>query len=186
VTPWVDPVLNEPVDVVIFADFGLGAIDRKTIASVRDGYPAALMAADSQTSGTAWGNILDFRECDLLFANEREARFALRDQTSSFEAIAYALWQEAEAPIFLKRGAHGLTLVEHGQGRDLPAYATQPIVDPIGAGDALLAYATLTYAVTKDLELAGQIGSLAAAEACAHEGNVSVTRAALERRCRQF
>jgi rfaE bifunctional protein nucleotidyltransferase chain/domain len=187
IEPWRDPVLNEPVDVVIFADFGHGAIDAQTIASVRDGYPRALFAADSQTSGTAWGNILNFADCDLLFANEREARFALRDWTSPIEDICAGFYAGCEAEgIFLKRGADGLDI----RGADglikIFAYATQPIVDPIGAGDALLAYATLTYAVTKDLELAGQIGSLAAAEACAHLGNMPVTLDAVKARCRPF
>jgi len=180
VKPFVDE--DGVVDVVILADFQLGVLTPDTIRIWMALYPNALYAADSQVSGTAWGNILDFAGCDLLFANEREARFALRDHTSSVEAIAYALWERAGAPIFLKRGPQGLTIVDNGQGRDLPAYASQPIVDPIGAGDALLAYATLTYAVTKDLALAGQIGSLAAAEACAHLGNVPVTRAQVQAR----
>jgi rfaE bifunctional protein nucleotidyltransferase chain/domain len=168
-------------DVVIFADFAHGLFMPQTLRGWLD-YPADVKAADSQTTDVCWGNILDFKGCDLLFANEREARFALRYQTSSTEAVAYALWEKAGAPIFLKRGAQGLMIVDKGQGRDLPAFATQPIVDPIGAGDALLAYATLTYAVTKDLELAGIIGSLAAAEACAHQGNVPVTLEAVKRR----
>jgi hypothetical protein len=40
----------------------------------------------------------------------------------------------------------------------------------------------LTYAVTKDLVQAGIIGSLAAAEACAHMGNVPVTLEAVKAR----
>lgn len=174
-------------DVVIFADFGHGMFPRDLTPHWLRWAPNALRAADSQTTDISWGNILDFTGCNLLFANEREARCALRDQTSSVEAIAYALWEEAAnhavpVAVFLKRGSRGLTIVHEGQGRDFPPYATQPIVDPIGAGDALLAYATLTYAVTKDLEQAGVIGSLAAAEACAHLGNVPVTRAAVEKR----
>ncbi|HXI99295.1 MAG TPA: PfkB family carbohydrate kinase, partial [Gemmatimonadaceae bacterium] len=98
------------------------------------------------------------------------------------------LWDAAASrgtkALFFKRGSRGLAIYPGFQL--LPAYAAQPIVDPIGAGDALLAYATLTYAVTKDLELAGQIGSLAAAEACAHLGNVPVTRAAIQARCQRF
>ena len=141
-------------------------------------------------SDIAWGNILAFEGCDLLFANEKEARFALRDQTSDRDTLGTRLWSAAHyrgaTGVFLKLGAQGLAIHGNGPRHQIPAYAAQPIVDPIGAGDALLAYATLTYAVTKDLELAGHLGSLAAAEACAHLGNVPVTREAVEARCRQF
>ncbi len=178
--------VKEAHDVVIFADFQHGVFTRETIANYlhvwRD--PGMVSAADSQVSGTAWGNILDFKGCDLLFANEREARFALRDQTT--EDIGPAFWEAAHKggshATFLKLGSRGLRIYDGTGPRVHAAVARQPIVDPIGAGDALLAYATLTYAVTKDLELAGQIGSLAAAEACAHLGNVPVTRAQVQAR----
>ena len=96
-------------------------------------------------------------------------------------------WGEIEAEYWRdEQGREGLLVYHNGPRIEVPALASQPIVDPIGAGDALLAYATLTYAVTKDLELAGHIGSLAAAEACAHLGNVPVPREAVEARCRPF
>ena len=44
------------------------------------------------------------------------------------------------------------------------------LIDPVGAGDALLAYATLTMLDTKNLAAAGIIGSLAAACECEMDG----------------
>lgn len=178
--------LSAEPDVVIYADFGHGAFTPASTQAWLNAYPASLKAADSQTTGATWGNILDFKGCDLLFANEREARFALRDQETA--DIGPAFWEAAKnsgtKAAFLKRGSRGLLVFCDERHQELPAYASQPIVDPIGAGDALLAYATLTYAVTKDLEQAGIIGSLAAAEACAHQGNVPVTLDAVKRRAR--
>src|SRR5262245_43748606 len=170
-------------DAVIMADFRHGIFTPERIAEYLEGLsPNILTAADSQTTDICWGNILDFAGCNLLFANEREARFALKDQQSPLDAIGEDLHMIARVDtddpcaVFLKRGPHGLTIyANEGQRLEFPAYAHQPIVDPIGAGDALLAYATLTYAVTRDLKLAGEIGSMAAAVACAHEGNVPVT-----------
>ncbi len=180
-------VLPNP-DVVIFADFGHGIF--KPGKPLMELYPGGIHAADSQTTDISWGNILDFAGCDLLFANEREARFAMRDQQNDRETVCDHLWDAATdrgtKALFVKLGADGLRLYAGSRDIDrvwnMPAFATQPIVDPIGAGDALLAYATLTYAVTKDLEQAGIIGSLAAAEACAHMGNVPVTLEAVKAR----
>ena len=49
------------------------------------------------------------------------------------------------------------------------------LIDPVGAGDALLAYATLTMLDTKNLAAAGIIGSLAAACECEMDGNTPIT-----------
>jgi bifunctional ADP-heptose synthase (sugar kinase/adenylyltransferase) len=190
--PWIEYLTDARYtpDVVILADFGHGMREQMKKLIPHFDMSPMVTAADSQVSGTAWGNILDFAGCDLLFANEREARFALRySDRAEPEVIAPDLFERAAESgthaVFLKRGAEGLWIV-HGSGNgaliEIPPYASQPIVDPIGAGDALLAYATLTYAVTKDLEQAGIIGSLAAAEACAHMGNVPVTLEAVKAR----
>jgi sugar/nucleoside kinase (ribokinase family) len=43
--------------------------------------------------------------------------------------------------------------------------------DPVGAGDALLSYAALSLAATRDIVIASVLGSVAAALACEHQGN---------------
>jgi len=49
------------------------------------------------------------------------------------------------------------------------------VVDPMGAGDALLAYATLSLAATGNNVIASILASMAAAVACEHDGNTPVT-----------
>ena len=48
-------------------------------------------------------------------------------------------------------------------------------VDPVGAGDALLAYSTLAMVRTKNEAIAAILGSLAAAVECEYNGNIPVT-----------
>ena len=48
------------------------------------------------------------------------------------------------------------------------------LVDPVGAGDALLAYSTLSLLVSKNEVVASIIGNIAAAIECENEGNVPV------------
>ena len=50
------------------------------------------------------------------------------------------------------------------------------VIDAVGSGDALLAYATLALFATKNSVIASVLGSLAAAIECEHEGNVPVSR----------
>jgi sugar/nucleoside kinase (ribokinase family) len=47
--------------------------------------------------------------------------------------------------------------------------------DPVGAGDALLAYSALSLAATGDIVVAAVLGSVSAALACEHQGNRQIT-----------
>ena len=48
------------------------------------------------------------------------------------------------------------------------------IIDPVGSGDALLAYSSLALFKTKSLVMASIIGSIAAACECEKDGNIPV------------
>ena len=58
----------------------------------------------------------------------------------------------------------------------------ETVVDPVGAGDALLAYSSLGLAATGDIVLASVLGSVAAALACEYQGNRTVAPAEVEER----
>ena len=49
------------------------------------------------------------------------------------------------------------------------------IVDPVGAGDAMLAYATLAMLATGSDVIATILGSMAAACECEYDGNIPIT-----------
>jgi rfaE bifunctional protein kinase chain/domain len=173
-------VHDEPADVVIFSDFRHGMFHAPAIqeyaAAVR---PGVLKAADSQVSNR-WGNILDFTGFDLITPNEREARFALGDQDSGVRPLAQRLFREAGCRyLILKLGERG-TLTYRSPGRMPREFFVldsfvDALVDPIGAGDALLALATLALAQSDDIVVASVLGSLAAAITCERAGNVPVT-----------
>jgi sugar/nucleoside kinase (ribokinase family) len=118
---------------------------------------------------------LHFKGFDLITPNEKEARFA--DQDSGVRLLTTELRNKAEAECII------LTLRERGAFYEtdktsfaLESFAEQ-VVDPIGAGDALLAYATLAM-LASDVGIETQatiLGMIAAAIVCETEGNVPVT-----------
>ena len=172
-------IRDEPADVVIFSDFRHGLFHRGTIAEFAAAVPPrVLKAADSQVSNR-WGNILDFQGFDLITPNEREARFALGDQDSGVRPLAQRLFQQAGCRyLILKLGERGI-LTYRSPGRMPREFFVvdsfvDGLVDPIGAGDALLALATLSLARSGDIVVASVLGSLAAALTCEHAGNVPV------------
>ena len=58
--------------------------------------------------------------------------------------------------------------------------------DPVGSGDALLAYATLTQVATGNEAISSIIGSIAAGLECEFEGNVPVTPDLVSARLREL
>jgi len=172
-------------DVIIFSDFRHGIFNRQTIGRLKQALPAkALKVADSQVSNR-WGNILDFTDFDLLTPNEREARFAMGDQDSVVRPLALELFRRAGCRhLILKLGERGVL------GYRTPGVMPREfftvdslvdrLVDPIGAGDALLAYASLALFSTGNIVVASILGSVAAAVACEHQGNKPITPAEAE------
>lgn len=168
---------------VIFSDFRHGLFHGHSVPRLIEAIPnGCLRAADSQVA-SRWGNICDFRGFDLITPNEREARFALGDQDSGVRSLAARLSRQADARwLLMKMGARGvLGFAEEdsrlaGEDRSfaLGSYASS-VLDPVGAGDAFLAYAVLSLLVRPGcLATAAVLGSFAAAVECGYDGNVPV------------
>jgi rfaE bifunctional protein kinase chain/domain len=167
---------NNNVDAVVFSDFRHGIFNRQTVPVLTASMPSdALRVADSQVA-TRWGNILDFQGFDLITPNEREARFALGDQDSVVRPLALELYKRAQCKtLILKLGDRGI-ITYRAPSPEVRSFLiidsfAENVVDPVGAGDALLAYAVLSLAATRSPVIASILGSVAAAVACEHEGN---------------
>jgi len=167
---------SHSVDAVVFSDFRHGIFNKFTIPQLAAAVPAgAMRVADSQVSNR-WGNILEFQNFDLITPNEREARFALGDQDSTIRPLALDLYKKAGCKVLiLKLGERGV-FTYRAPNPEVRSFFTvdtfaDRVVDPVGAGDAMLSYATLTMAATRSNVLGSILGSLAAAVACEHDGN---------------
>ncbi|MEO9959243.1 MAG: PfkB family carbohydrate kinase [Alphaproteobacteria bacterium] len=181
-------ILNELVEAlgatsteaVVFSDFRHGVFNRRTIPAFIDAIPVGCFrVADSQVA-SRWGNITEFKNFDLITPNEREARFALADQDTPLTALASDLYDRTECrTLMLKLGDRGvMTFISH-EHEKLGSYFTidsftDRVVDAVGAGDGLLAYATLTMLVSNSPAEASILGSIAAACVCEQDGNVPI------------
>lgn len=166
---------------VVFSDFRHGIFNRSTIPQLVDAIPSgAFRVADSQVA-SRWGNILEFQEFDLITPNEREARFALGDQDSVVRPLALELHKRAKCKtLILKCGDRGIFTYRSDSPDDVRAFFTMDsfaahVLDAVGAGDALLAYATLALVATKSDVIASILGNIAAGIECEHDGNWPVT-----------
>jgi rfaE bifunctional protein kinase chain/domain len=174
-------LLGSAADAVVFSDFRHGIFNRRTIPHLITAIPqAAYRVADSQVA-SRWGNITDFRNFDLITPNEREARFALGDQDTGIRPLASALYDAAQCKtLILKLGERGVLTCRSSDHTSLDSFVVvdsfaESVIDAVGAGDALLAYATLAKLTACSDTVATILGSMAAACECECDGNVPVT-----------
>lgn len=175
-------------EAIVFSDFRHGIFNRRTIPNLIAAIPeGAYKVADSQVA-SRWGNVTDFKNFDLLTPNEREARFALGDQDSGIRPLASALYDVAQCgTLILKLGERGVLTCRNSDHTSLDSFIVvdsfvERVVDAVGAGDALLAYATLAKLTTGSDAIATILGSIAAACECECDGNVPVATDDVRRR----
>lgn len=178
--------------LVIFSDFRHGIFDKDSCPS----YVASLQAdvtsaADSQVA-SRWGNILDFAGVTLITANEKEARYSLGDQDTSLRPLGEALFAKSKSEFaILKAGRDGaIGYRRELKGNDprhffvLDSFA-RGVVDAVGAGDALLAYASLAWHHKAGPVRASILGIAAASLECEKEGNYPLTPDEIMNRVRE-
>jgi rfaE bifunctional protein kinase chain/domain len=174
-------IAEEPAEAVVFSDFRHGVFNRRTIPTLTDAIPDCMYkVADSQVA-SRWGNITEFRGFNLITPNEREARFALGDQDSGIRPLAADLYDAAQCKtLMLKLGDKGVLTCRHGDHQALDSFFVldsfvDRLVDGVGAGDALLAYSTLSMLASHSEITATIIGTMAAACECEKDGNIPIT-----------
>jgi rfaE bifunctional protein kinase chain/domain/rfaE bifunctional protein nucleotidyltransferase chain/domain len=173
-------ISNTKTNAVIFSDFRHGIFNKNSITEYANKIPKkTFKVADSQVA-SRWGNILDFLKFDLITPNEREARFSLGDQDSSIRPLATELFKKSKCKLLILKLAEKGTLTYRKKDWNqtdsfyvLDSLVTN-LVDPVGAGDALIAYATLSMVVSKNHAISSIISSIAASLACEKEGNIPI------------
>lgn len=177
-----EAIMATETGAVVFSDFRHGIFNRRTIPALTAAIQAPFRAADSQVA-SRWGNITEFKGFDLICPNEREARFALGDQDSGIRPLASALYTEARCKaLLLKLGDRGLLGYAGLETFTVLDSFAKGIVDAVGAGDAMLAYATLAMLDTGYLAVSAILGSVAAGIECELDGNVPVTHTMVRER----
>ena len=166
-------------DAFIFSDFRHGIFNKETIKIFSSSIPKkSIKVADSQVSNR-WGNILDFKGFDIIFPNEKEARFALANQDSPVRNVGTEVLKKSKSRyLILKLSERGL-LVYKKSGiypKDFFPIGSfvKNLVDGIGAGDALLAASTLSFLSSKNILISSVTGNIAASLACEQDGNIPI------------
>lgn len=171
----------QEASAVIFADFGYGVISSGLLDRVLPALRSRVPVLAADVSGKQ-GNLLRFKDVDLLCPSEREAREAQHDFGSGLGAVVWNLLNTTGArQAIVTLGKQGLITFErnpHDAAQRLrsdyiPALSNR-VVDPLGCGDALLATASLALAAGGSLQAAAFLGSIAAAFEVQQIGNAPI------------
>jgi len=133
------------------------------------GRQVALSLSDAFCVDRHRGEFLKFirASVDILFANEAEITSLY--QTSSFEEAARHAQTDTKLAA-LTRSEQGSVILAADTRIAVPAEPVAKVVDTTGAGDLYAAGFLFGLAQGRDLETAGRLGSLAAAEVISHLG----------------
>jgi D-glycero-beta-D-manno-heptose-7-phosphate kinase len=174
--------------VIIFEDYNKGVLTEYVITEViklcREA--GVLTAVDPKRK-----NFFAYKHCDIFKPNLKEVKEALN-----------LLLEEISLPVLNKIHGelHGLlahrnsliTLSEKGvfhqegnKGTIVPSHFRN-IADVSGAGDTVIAVASLVYATTKDMALAANMANIAGGLVCEEVGTVAISREKLLHECTQL
>jgi rfaE bifunctional protein kinase chain/domain/rfaE bifunctional protein nucleotidyltransferase chain/domain len=178
--------LKHQLDAVILVDFGCGTLTHNVLTSAMQLLRPHVSTITGDISG-ARRTLLAFREADLLTPNERELRSVVGDFEGSLPTVAMGLMKDLNlANLAVTMGPRGVVMFRPREDRKadwfrtrlrseyLPTLATHA-VDPLGAGDTLLATATLAMTTGSTLQQAMYLGSAAASLAVSRIGNTAVS-----------
>jgi rfaE bifunctional protein kinase chain/domain len=149
------------MDAVLLSDYGYGAVTQIILDAVRTASLERVVTADSRY------RILDFRGVDLASPNEAEVEEAVGFRIRTDDDLDRAgrlLRRRIEAPsLLVTRGNRGMSLFRgDGPRVDIPATGSREVTDVSGAGDTVIAVATLALAAGADVESAARLANAAA------------------------
>jgi len=164
------------VDAVLISDYRTGVASEAVVtATLRSAHQHGKLATvDSQ------GNLRRFSGFDLVKCNQREAEAVLGRTLSSEDDLQEAQEQllaelEVQATL-ITRGPEGISLLGHDQPyAHIPAANVSEVFDVTGAGDTVIAVATLALAAGLDLLSAAHLANYAAGLVVRKLGSATAT-----------
>lgn len=180
-----DFISKEDPDVIIFEDYDKGVLKtsliQKVIGLCRDS--GVLTAVDPKRK-----NFFSYKGVDIFKPNLKEVKEALNLLLSDpgkedLEKIHGLLHKQLSHTIsFITLSEKGVFYQENGNSTIIPSHLRN-IADVSGAGDTVIAVASLVYAATRNVHLMAEVANIAGGLVCEEVGTVSVSRDKLLTEC---
>ncbi|MAV76735.1 MAG: transposase [Candidatus Marinimicrobia bacterium] len=165
--------LKKEHDLIIFCDYGHGLITKKISNLIIKSGKKYTVNAQINSSNSSHHSIDKYKKACGIVINANELRHEFRDNETSIFRLAQRLQIKAKTKnILVTEGSDGAKIVSDNKLFSSPAF-TKNIVDKIGAGDAMLAIASICFALNLDKDLNLYLSSLAAAHCVENISNSS-------------
>ncbi|HKP32596.1 MAG TPA: PfkB family carbohydrate kinase [Chitinophagaceae bacterium] len=169
---------NEKPNVIIFEDYNKGVLTKNVISKVielcnkRD----VITTVDPKRR-----NFFEFRNSTIFKPNLKEVReaFNIIDENIG-EDLLQEIHQQMKQVLshqvsLITLSEKGIFYQGDGEAAVIPAHIRN-IADVSGAGDTVIAVASVVYAATKDMHLSAEIANLAGGIVCEEVGTVPISR----------
>jgi rfaE bifunctional protein kinase chain/domain len=172
----------ENPSLVILEDYNKGVLTAHVIASViaycnKKGIPTSVDPKHK--------NFLAYKGCTIFKPNLKEVKEGLKIEISAINVAEMNRVHEA-LHTHLQHQVSFITLSEHGvyfgmsNAHKLIPTHIRNIADVSGAGDTVIAVASLTYASTHNMELAAELANIAGGLVCELVGTAPIQKSNLE------
>lgn len=181
-------IIREKPQVIIFEDYNKGVLTAHVIQQVITlcKTHGVITAVDPKRK-----NFFAYRETDIFKPNLKEVKDGLNllieeVNLDTLGAIHRQLAEKLAHRIsFITLSEKGVFYQNEAQRRIIPSHIRN-IADVSGAGDTVIAVASLVYAVTHSVDLMAQVANIAGGLVCEEVGTVAIKKDALLFECRQL
>jgi rfaE bifunctional protein kinase chain/domain len=178
----------EKPSLIILEDYNKGVLTEKVIKAVIDycnskGIPTSVDPKQK--------NFLAYKGCTIFKPNLKEVKEGLKMDIPTVH-VNHLNQVDAALRNHLNHDISFITLSEHGvyfggeQGHKLIPTHIRNIADVSGAGDTVIAVASLTYASTKNMELAAELANIAGGLVCELVGTAPISKDSLMKEVKQL
>ena len=177
---------KEQPQVLIFEDYNKGVLTESVIRSV---IALCKKYGVLTTVDPKRKNFFSYQGVDIFKPNLKEVRDGLNLITeeanlSSLKNIHQQLQQKLEHRIsFITLSEHGVFYQKDGTARIIPSHLRN-ISDVSGAGDTVIAVASLIFTATQSVELMAEVANIAGGLVCEEVGTVAINRERLLEECK--
>ena len=180
-----DYIATADPDVIIFEDYNKGVLTEKiiqeTIALCKQA--GVITAVDPKRK-----NFFTFKQADIFKPNLKEVKEGLNLLT---DEISQAQLQKIHAELqqllhhtisFITLSEKGVFYQDNNDAKLIPSHIRN-VADVSGAGDTVIAVASMVYARTKNARLMAEVANIAGGLVCEEVGTVAISKEKLLHEC---
>jgi len=181
-------IAQEKPDVIIFEDYNKGVLTELIIRKAIDlcKHHGIVMAVDPKLK-----NFFSYKGVDIFKPNLKEVKEGLNLQVEevneeTLKSIHTKLTEKLEHHTsFITLSEKGVFYNNETEAGIIPTHIRN-IADVSGAGDTVIAVASMVYAETKDVKLMAEIANIAGGLVCEEVGTAAINKERLVQECKML